>query len=78
MKKNVNRKLTVLTWKGVVSLYDENLREVIVCFKTSWDVSVILIDLREVGVIIPKKKSLRRQRLINNVSFFFLFLVIHR
>jgi len=55
-KKKVKRKLTVLTCKGGVSLYDENLREVIVCFKTREDVSVILINLRGGGCNYPNKK----------------------
>jgi hypothetical protein len=52
-KKNVNGKSTVLTWKVGVNLYDENLREVIVYFKTRGDVSVILINLRGGGCNYP-------------------------
>jgi len=45
-KKKLTDNLTVLTKKGDVCLFIENLREVNVHFKTKRDVSVILINLR--------------------------------
>jgi hypothetical protein len=45
-KKKLTDNLTVLTKKGGVSLFVENLREVNVHFKTRGGVSAILINLR--------------------------------
>jgi hypothetical protein len=45
-KTKIDGKLTVLIVKGGVCLFNKNLREVSVSFKTRGDVSVILINLR--------------------------------
>jgi len=47
-KKNnkVNRKLMVLMEKGGVCVFDDNLREVNVCFKIRGSVNVILVNLK--------------------------------
>lgn len=52
-KKQINGKLTPLNRKGCVRLFYENLRNVSVIFKIRGGVSVIYIDFRGVGVIIP-------------------------
>ena len=46
-------KINGVTTKGGVCLLNENLREVIVYFKTRGDVSVILINLRGGGSNYP-------------------------
>ena len=43
----------MLIVRGDVCLFNKNLREVSVSFKTRGDVNVILINLKEVNVIFP-------------------------
>jgi len=45
----------VLMEKGGVCTFDENLKEVGVSFKTSRGVNIILVNLKGVCVIFPKK-----------------------
>jgi len=52
-KNEVNRKLMELMKKGGVCVFDENLREVNVCFKTRGGVSVILVNHRGGGCNFP-------------------------
>jgi len=47
----LTEKISGVITKGGVCLLNENLREVIVCFKIRGSVSVIFIHFREGGVI---------------------------
>jgi len=45
LQKKLTEKINGVTTKGGICLLNENIREVIVCFKTIGGVSVIFIDL---------------------------------
>jgi len=55
LQKKLTEKINGVTTKGDICLLNENIREIIVCFKTRGDVNVIFIDLGRGECNFPNK-----------------------